>query len=559
MISSIIRQIKKSALCLLIIMAGYKSINAQHRPMAGVAGPGGFMLLDADEPFQKRNIIIDSSATLRLFDKPTAFGDVNVFFFKNANDTLRRSFSSFFESGSSNNSFRKVNDSVYEVFIRDPRKLVLFGQGKMREGFGFGMKLDGRGGLNATNLMGDGIDSLLVKSGRSVNAYKIRPFNPFLDGLELYVWDKKKNVRVLILAVKFQFPPPKLSGISIDRAIIRKKKVNPSVELNRSKENIVGKDKKITLQKADNTVLFSFEHFSNIRFSYLDNLQYKLNNAPEWMFTPLSHNPSILLENLVAGRHTLYVKYPADLAEVFTYEIEVESSIWDSSLWYVFSGILFSAIFFFLLYRRRLRKAKEKANRTKLELQAIQAQLNPHFVFNALGSIQYLMNRNDRANADHYLTELAKLLRHSLNNSEKELIPLSIELNMLDSYIRLEQMRFKFQYELMIEGGLQTNSLPVPPMLVQPLIENAIKHGVSGMGSSGTLLVIAKTAKEDLEIIIKDNGIGFDLSGHATGLGLKLVENRIKLLKQQHHHIVLDCCSDKHSGTVIIVRFKNWV
>lgn len=530
---------------------------AQHRTMGGVAGPGGFMFLDAEEPFQKQNILVDSSATTSIFNQPTIFGDINVFFFKRANDTLRRSFSSFFSQNTPDNSFRKINDSVYEIYIRDPAKMVLFGQGKMKEGFGFGMKLDGRGGLNATNLMGEGIDSLLIKKGRTISAHKVRSFNPFLDGLELYILNKKKNVAVLTFRIKFQFPSPKLSGITIDIVIINKKKNNPSYEWNRSKD-LRAKDKKIILKKSINAILFSFEHFSNSRFSYLDNLQYKLDKA-DWIFTPLSHSPSILLENLSPGKHTLYVKYPAELAEVFSYQIEVEASVWDSPLWYLFGGIISSGFIFFLLYRRRLHKAREKANRTKLELQAIQAQLNPHFIFNALGSIQYLINKNDKTNADHYLAELAKLLRHSLNNSEKELIPLSVELNMLDSYVRLEQMRFNFQYKMMIEERLQTESLSVPPMLAQPLIENAIKHGVSGMGNSGILCLTVKTINKDLEIIIADNGKGFNSSKSVSGLGLKLVESRIKLLEQQHYHIELDLSPKKESGAVVTVRFKNWL
>jgi hypothetical protein len=550
---------KTVALLYCTILIWCASVSGQHRPMGGVAGPGGFMILDADESLQKRDILIDTSDLIKIFNEPPEFGDINIFFFKKTNDTLRRSFSSFFGQNTLENSFRKISDSVYEIHIRDPAKMVLFGHGKMKEGFGFGMKLDGRGGLNATNLMGGGIDSLLLKTGKYITAYKVRSFNPFLDGLELYIWNKKKNVAVLTFRIKFQFPAPRLLGITTDTALVRKKKNNPSFEWSGAKEKVVSRNKRFLLGSSSSSILFSFEHFSSSRFSYLDNLQYKLDNATDWTFTPLSHNPAVLLENLSPGKHTLYVKYPAEIAEVFIYEIEVEPSIWNSPVWYVVGGIIFSGFLFFFFYRRRLYKARKKANRTRLELQAIQAQLNPHFIFNALGSIQYLINKNDQKNADHYLTELAKLLRHSLNNSERELIPLSVELNMLDSYIRLEQMRFKFHYEMIIEEGLQTKNLSVPPMLVQPLIENAIKHGISSTGSSGILHVTIKTVKTNLEIIITDNGKGFNTLQPGSGLGLKLVENRIKLLKQQNHNIELDFCSNKQSGTVAIVRFENWV
>ncbi|MBK5273048.1 MAG: histidine kinase [Bacteroidia bacterium] len=547
---------KKLLLFLNMLLLFCIHICAQ-RSIGGVYGPNGLMMMYADESSLKRNKIVAAEDVMRLFDTPTKYGDVNIFFFQHPDDTLRRSFFPFFSNNTPANSFKKISDSEYEIYIHDPATMVLFGQGKLKEGFGIGMKLKGDGGLNATNLMGEGIDSLLLKTSRQSFAYKVRSFNPFLDGLELYVRDKANDRQVLTFRIKFHFPAPVLSGITIDTSLIQRKKNNPSFEWKDQKENKNSNPGKITLSPKYNATLLAFEHFGSFRFSFLDNLQYKLDNAADWALTPLANTPSVLLENLSPGKHILYVRYPSEMAEVFTYEIEVKRSIWNSPISYIAGGILFSAVLFFLLYRARLRIAKDKATRTKLEMQAIQAQLNPHFVFNALGSIQYLMNRNDNKQADYYLTQLAKLLRHSLNNGEKELIPLSVELSMLDSYIRLEQMRFNFKYEMLIDDKVQTESLSTPPMLIQPLIENAIRHGISGMEMSGNLLIKVEKMNNYLVITISDNGRGCKMSHNDSGMGIRLVENRLKLLAKQHYHIDLTF-SDGNPGTIVSVQFRNW-
>jgi hypothetical protein len=417
-----------------------------------------------------------------------------------------------------------------------------------------------QGGLNGPNLMGETIDSLIVQANQALKRYKVWSFNPFLYGSELCIWDIKTNRQVLTLKVLFEFPEPKLLAVSTDSSVIRKKKNNPSFVWHNTENSKSPKSQKIKLETSQNAILFAFEHFGSYsRFGYPDNLHYRLDNAKDWALTSLAQTPTILLEDLPPGKHTLYVKYPAEVAQVLTYEIEVVPSIWDAPLWYIIGGILFSGIAFYLFYRMRLQKAKEKAHRTKLELQAIHAQLNPHFIFNALSSIQYLINRNDKEKADHYLTELSKLLRYSLHNSDKELVPLSEELKILDSYVRLEQMRFHFQCKLIVDEQMQTDSLSIPPMLVQPLVENAIKHGVSGMGQFGILHISVQMQGDDMEFMISDNGPGFDHTQPARGLGISLVNSRIRVLQSQGHTIHLSFDTGPERSTRAIVQFKNWI
>ncbi len=147
-----------------------------------------------------------------------------------------------------------------------------------------------------------------------------------------------------------------------------------------------------TFSKGKNSLLFIFKYFLFNKREGYDYLIYKIDDQTQWSSTALSKSPAILLENLSANKHTLYAKYPAKYAAVFTYDFTITPGLKDSPLWYVLLSIVLSGIIFFFIFRTRLKRAKEKALTTKLELQAIQAQLNPHFMFNALGPIQYLVN-----------------------------------------------------------------------------------------------------------------------------------------------------------------------
>ena len=220
-------------------------------------------------------------------------------------------------------------------------------------------------------------------------------------------------------------------------------------------------------------------------------------------------------------------------------------------------GIIVSAIIFYFIFRARLKRAKEKAQKTKLELQAIQAQLNPHFMFNALGSIQYLVNDNDKEKANQYLTEFSSLLRNSLYNNEQEMVPLSKELQTMDSYIRLEQLRFNFQYQLNIDKNIQQENISIPTLLIQPMIENAIKHGIASLRENGILEIDITQNEKDLIIAIKDNGKGFNPDIKYEGFGIKLVKERIEVLNKQGNQIQLSIVSD--NGTKVLFEFKNWV
>lgn len=203
-----------------------------------------------------------------------------------------------------------------------------------------------------------------------------------------------------------------------------------------------------------------------------------------------------------------------------------------------FGSILFTLLIGWWIYRVRIKRIKkqEAAKRRikELEIKAIRSQMNPHFIFNALNSIQSLINGNQFKEANIYLSKFAVLLRGVLNNSEKNRISLSDELQAVELYCQLEQLRFEFQFEISIDPQVNGDLIEIPGMIIQPLAENAVVHGLSAKGDQGKLDIQVKQHNGNLCVCISDNGAG--LSSQKTdelsqkGFGLKLVEERINIL-----------------------------
>jgi LytS/YehU family sensor histidine kinase len=180
---------------------------------------------------------------------------------------------------------------------------------------------------------------------------------------------------------------------------------------------------------------------------------------------------------------------------------------------------------------------------TEVEMQALRAQMNPHFIFNCLNSINRYIVKSDQTTASLYLTKFAKLIRLILDNSNSKNVILTNELEALKLYIEMEALRFdkKFTYEVKVEDHLSTDSVEVPPLIIQPYVENAIWHGLLHKETGGHLSVRVSLVDDTLlKCVIEDNGIGREKakelkSKTATSrksLGMQLTENRLSLLNK---------------------------
>ena len=225
-----------------------------------------------------------------------------------------------------------------------------------------------------------------------------------------------------------------------------------------------------------------------------------------------------------------------------------------------FIGLAFLAIPYFIKKRnkKKLAEQEQQKNTAKLQLNSIRSQLNPHFLFNALSGIQNLMNKNEIDNANKYLSKFARLTRNVLD--DKELISLSQEKTLLDDYLQMEQLRFGFMYEINCAADLDSNNIEIPSMLLQPFVENAVKHGIAKKAIDGKIMITFLKLANDLVLTVSDNGNGFDPEKKNDGLGLLLSHSRIALLnsiyKENRFTLAIQSTTN---GTKISLTLKDWL
>lgn len=205
-------------------------------------------------------------------------------------------------------------------------------------------------------------------------------------------------------------------------------------------------------------------------------------------------------------------------------------------------------------------RINKKAEQSAGELQNIYALLNPHFTFNALSSIQGLVNKGNIDAANKYLSSFGELLGETLNESRTELISLDKELKNLKTYIGLEQLRYPFIYHPDIDRNIDVFSSTIPPFLLQPFVENAIKHSFSKMNGQGILNISISKEEDKMMVNITDNGEGFDTFLLKEGYGLSLSKKRIELLNRNYgEELIRLKIESTDTGTVILLSFKNWL
>jgi len=327
-----------------------------------------------------------------------------------------------------------------------------------------------------------------------------------------------------------------------------------------------GLPKMFIAQPHENNLVF----FLNAGLYKKEQLEYQIVRDDE-VITPWKvndfDNGFIWLRDLRPGIYQLNMRYAAQRAHVTTYPFMVKPQ-WYATIWARILTVVLALFFaaavgaYALLIKQRQKTATEQSNKQKLqlELKAIYAQLNPHFIFNALSSIQGLINKQDIKGANSYLSDFAKLMREALNNSNNEQAPLKQELSILDTYLKLEQLRFGFKYEISIDNNINVYETDLPSLLLQPLVENAVKHGVSNNDDGGRIEIHINKERDDMAITITDNGPGFSPGKATGGFGLKLTTDRIQLLNEllKGQQIIFDIKSNSPTGTKIYLTFKNW-
>lgn len=182
--------------------------------------------------------------------------------------------------------------------------------------------------------------------------------------------------------------------------------------------------------------------------------------------------------------------------------------------------------------RQQLDTLRLEAMVKSLELQTIKSHINPHFIFNALNSIRALVDENPER-ARTAITELSNILRSSMQAEKMETVPLQQELDIVKDYLALEHMRFEERLQIEMDIDEDTLNQPIPPMMLQTLVENAIKHGISKHINGGLIRIISDFKDNHHELVVQNSG---KLNGYASlnedGFGIKSTQDRLNLLYQ---------------------------
>jgi ligand-binding sensor domain-containing protein len=288
----------------------------------------------------------------------------------------------------------------------------------------------------------------------------------------------------------------------------------------------------------------SYINPNNTRFSYR-----LLGLDTNWRTTT---NTAVEFTKLTPGKYTFEITAEISGAnkqnKPSTLHFEIVPPIW-GYWWFSFSVILmvFFLIAVFIRYRniryknklaRRFNYERKLAN---LELKALRSQMNPHFIFNCMGSIQNLILKNDNEAAENYLTKFSGLLRNVLTLSGQNLVSLEQEVNATKEYLELESLRFTegFNYNFEIDASIDISKIEIPPMLVQPFVENAIWHGLHHKQGKKQLTIRIQRMEGGVSLSITDNGIGRQKSKELNkelrkfkSLGISLIKERLYTINQ---------------------------
>lgn len=232
---------------------------------------------------------------------------------------------------------------------------------------------------------------------------------------------------------------------------------------------------------------------------------------------------------------------------------------------YLLIGGLFLALGFIIF--ALLTQKKLKSQNKKIALQSLRREMNPHFIFNSLNSVNQFIAENNELEANQYLTKFSKLMRGVMENSKDDFISLNEELDLLKNYLALEKSRFqdKFDYEILVDKHLSEQT-KIPGMLIQPFLENAIWHGLRYKAEKGFLKLSFKKLNKNLEIKIEDNGIGISKSEaqktvhqkQRNGRGMKNTKERIQLLNDLYQKNIQLLVKEKDSenGVEVVLKMK---
>jgi sensor histidine kinase YesM len=284
-------------------------------------------------------------------------------------------------------------------------------------------------------------------------------------------------------------------------------------------------NKRLSLSSSDNNIVINFS-LLGFKGEDINTVQYKINNG-KWLQLDKGER-NINLSAMASGDYTIVIQAFNEDGVASQKNIEVVFSIaqpFYKNGWFLLALALGIIALVYFYFRNRLRIAKRNEalleDKIKLEqelhqsvLSSIKSQMNPHFLFNALNTIQSYIYTNEKENASLYLGKFSELTRMVLDMSNKEVVSLAEEIKALNLYLELEQLRFedKLSYSLDCATNIDADTTYIPAMIIQPYVENAIKHGLLHSAKKWQLLINFNKLDTGIEVLVDDNGVGREKS-----------------------------------------------
>lgn len=303
-------------------------------------------------------------------------------------------------------------------------------------------------------------------------------------------------------------------------------------------------------------------------------LQYYKSNGKDKESMALYEDFFKNFDQLIQKDSTLIDEKTFQVTEEKIRQLEKEKALKDEliSKKNTFNYVLLGSIALLLLFFGFIVKAlySIKTKNKEIALQSLRREMNPHFIFNSLNSVNQFISQNKELEANKYLSSYSHLMRNMMENSNKDFISLSNEIEQLKKYLDLEHLRFqdKFEYQIVIDDALDTETVLVPNMLIQPHLENAIWHGLRYRETKGLLLLQFELNRGRVSVIIDDNGIGLTQSAALKtrnqkvhqSRGVTNTKERINLLNELYKSNISFSMSEKNNGntgTVVEITFPK--
>jgi hypothetical protein len=310
-----------------------------------------------------------------------------------------------------------------------------------------------------------------------------------------------------------------------------------------------------------------------ISYSFSPNLVFRHRMLLQDTTWHSSRSNSLLFKSLPYGKHNVEFQVCTQnneyCSDIVSQTIHIDYPFWLKT-WFHIAVLLIIAFSIYLYIYFRIRAIKNRMHIRKLiyeaERKALRAQMNPHFIFNALASIQKFILTNNTEQADYYVQRFSKLIRLILETSKSTMIELKDEISIINHYLELEQLRMnnKFDYEINVNNITQPSEIEMPSMLIQPIVENAIWHGIANLKDrKGFIQINFELYNGLLKCTITDNGVGRTQKqkkekeiNFKTSMGFNITKKRIELLRKSGTNIEIHDLSDEKGnpcGTKVII------